>query len=271
MTRRWRPALIVAAAAGMLAVGGSIAAFADWATAPATSTLTITASRVPTMEAPRVLLIGRPVVRWDRARLTPAVPVQRYVVTRHRHGSSTVVCDVPALLATCVDLFAPIDRPVSYSVHATFGKWAGAAGGRSGPVTVPRGLAAPSAAVVAKVTAAATVTTQALTATDPATTPRAADAPESASPTAADAEPASPAGQPPTATQPAPSEPDTTQPETSDPQSATAGPQTAGPDPNQPPVTVPDPATGPDGPGAHDKARAGPGVGGAEGDVRGRG
>ena len=237
MTRTWRPVLIFTTTAGVLAVGGSIAALASWSTAPTAAKTTITAGQVPTMQAPRVFLVGRPVVRWDRVRMSPGTPVQRYVVTRHDGDKSSTVCEVPALIATCVDLLAPLSRPVSYSVHATFRKWVGTDGARSGTLTVPRGLAAPSAAAVAKVTAAATVTPQALAATDP-TTPT-TDQPTPPTPADDTQGGETPAGTTPPATQPGTAQPET--PEPVDPPTT----RPAVPEATQPTTAATGPATGP--------------------------
>jgi hypothetical protein len=216
MTRNWRPALIVTATTGLLAIGGSIAAFASWTTAPAASSLTITAAALPTMAAPRVLLIGRPVVRWDRVSLRAGVPVKRYVVTRHVGASSVVACDVPAVLATCVDLGAPVSKLMSYSVHATFERWAGAAGPRSGSVTVPFGLAAPAPAVVAKVTAAGTAPVPSgETTPEPGTTQPGTDRPETTQ--------TPPGTDPSGSTQPGTAQPGTGQPETARPDATQPG------------------------------------------------
>jgi hypothetical protein len=65
-----------------------------------------------------------------------------------------VVCDVPALLTNCVDLLAPVNTRVTYSVRATFREWVGRHSERSNSVRVPFGLAAPS---VAGLTAADTI------------------------------------------------------------------------------------------------------------------
>ncbi|GAA0802952.1 hypothetical protein [Spirilliplanes yamanashiensis] len=261
MSRRWRPVLIGSATAGLLAVGGSIAAFASWSTAPAASSLTITAGRVPEMAAPRVALIGRPVVRWDRVRMSADRPVQRYVVTRHADGGSERVCDVPALLATCVDLFAPVGKPVAYSVHATFEEWAGADSGRSGAVTVPKWLAPPSAAVVARVTADATVTPQVLAGPGPATSPAATDPadPAGADPGAGPGagpgeEVTDPGGDPGTGTPPGTADPGAATPAAAEP--GTAEPQTGTPpaQPAEPEVTKPEtPATEAGTPGGNGK------------------
>ncbi len=161
MRLRWRPILIVAAASGLLAAGGSIAAFANWSTPAARTTLTVKAREVPTMAAPQVRLFGRPFVSWKYTNLLPGVPVRGYVVTRHVGATSNVVCVVPAPLTSCVDLLVPVNTRVTYSVHATFRQWAGGHGQRSDSVRVPFGLAAPTAATVAGLTATGTTSPQA--------------------------------------------------------------------------------------------------------------
>ena len=170
MTRRWRPAVLGGATVVVLAVGGSLAAFANWSAGSSATTVRVTAARVPVMAKPRAdLLLGRPVVRWDRVQVVPGRFAQRYLVTRHVNGRATVVCDVPGTRALCVDLLAPILRPSAYSVHATYEKWIGPESPTSAAVSVLAGVAPPSPAQVAAVTAAATVPAQALVAAPPET------------------------------------------------------------------------------------------------------
>jgi hypothetical protein len=236
MSLRWRPVLIVAATAGLVAAGGSIAAFANWSTPATRTTVTVEAREVPTLAAPQVRLIGRPFVSWNATNLLPGVRVHQYVVTRHVGTASTVVCEVPVLLTTCVDWLPPVNTRMTYSVHATFRRWAGDASERSDSVRVPRGLAAPSAATVAGLTANGTTGSEAplsagASAPGKATPPsgqKAATAPGTAAPETA--QPGATQEQP-DATPSADAQLGTAPPATTEPEKTKPGSQPAEPDP----------------------------------------
>jgi hypothetical protein len=152
--RLLRPSLVLLGTATALLGGGGVLAFAGWTSRSTSPTFTITAAGIPQPQRPTVTRVIFPVIAWKRVRISPDTPVHRYVVTRHLGSTERIVCSQAATSRTiCVDVTAPPDTPVTYTVHATHGEhWTGVESAPSlplgaAPAVAASGAPAPSASV----------------------------------------------------------------------------------------------------------------------------
>ena len=139
-----------------VALGTGVAAYGDWDVDAESASFVVHAASIPRMDAPSAelpsgpaeitedgLVVSGPRIRWDRVRIAPGTPVQRYVVTRHLGPIAQVACDVPAARTRCVDERAPAGYLATYTVAAAYGSfWTGVPSKHSEPMLLP-GEAAP--------------------------------------------------------------------------------------------------------------------------------
>jgi hypothetical protein len=150
--RLLRPPLIAAGAVLALIAGGGVLAFAGWTTRTTSQTFIIQAARIPQIPKPAVIAALTPVIQWKSVKIDPNLPVSRYIVTRHVGKATRIVCSLPATLPRqCLDLGAPANSALTYSVYATQGaRWIGVDSEPSTPISTTGSLTglAPSDAPV---------------------------------------------------------------------------------------------------------------------------
>ncbi|MBL7254932.1 hypothetical protein [Paractinoplanes lichenicola] len=208
MRRGRTTAAVLVVAAGLIAAGSGLSAWANWEIDQTTEAKGST-GRVPAVAQPKAEMAdGRPAIEWAQPDVAPSRPVTGYVVVRVHKSGRQVVCTVPAATRTCVDKTPPAGS-VSYVVRATASTWTGPDSPASEPLQIT--LVAAAVAAIPEVEPAV--------AGKPAA-PDLAPAPAAKPPAEPDAKPTpKPVGKP-TTTPPAPKEEATT---TSPPVSSPAG------------------------------------------------
>lgn len=106
MSRRVLLTTLAVGTTAALALGGGIAAWANWSTGSSETAVTAKVARIPTMVSPRVEMSGStPKIVWEGVAVG-GVPVDKYVVIRRDDDDRKAVCTVHSPVTACRDVSA---------------------------------------------------------------------------------------------------------------------------------------------------------------------
>lgn len=141
MKRRSAALIVAAGAAGVVAAGSGLSAWAAWAVGTASDTVVADGETLPRVPKPDAALTagGAPRVEWKAVRFSSGTTVGGYTVIRHTTAGVPIeVCKVAATTLTCTDSGVPAGSTVAYTVTSVIGqRWMGVTSPVSESVVVP--------------------------------------------------------------------------------------------------------------------------------------